>query len=237
MPGQYNRLIGESYGKWVILLDKAIYGMAQPFDDFYFEYDLESNTFDVSHTHQDAVTFQSLVGITLSHEYDKVFGTTDENLFLQVTDTGVYFKLIPNSPLGESVFKKVTRAALRHCSISYKIINEERNNLNEERVTSIFRERGFDDIIVVQDLKEILIFEICICNYPANKMTFVTTDVNDPRIAGLGWSDIDPIPRPLIRERPNEELRFKKKVQLHHDIANLTRDIKNLKEDIRRITK
>lgn len=189
--------------------DKAIYGMAQPFDDFYFKDDIKNGVFLAQRTNKSAVHFDSKVGMTLRHDYSQQLGTTDENLFLQVTDTGIFFKLIPNTAMGWSAYKKVKRAALRHCSLSYVLFAKERNIEFEKSVTTVFRSQGYTDQIVIEDYKNIMVFEVCLTNGPANKSTFCTTNKYDPRLDGLNWENIAPIPEALCQADDPTVLEYK----------------------------
>lgn len=216
-------------------MEKAIYGMAMPFNDFYTESDSEKNTYSVDMTNHDAVFFDSKVGITLGHNYFQVFGTTEDGLQIQLTDAGVFFKLTPNCPLGWSVYKKVKRAALRHCSISYRRILTEPNVTKERAVTEAFRSAGHTDEISVNDLREITVFEVCLTNGPANKLTFCTTNVDDPRLKGLSWDNIQPIPKALIR--PIEQGGFDHKIWMAQEIETLSREVAELKKDFQKINR
>ncbi|MNP19233.1 Caudovirus prohead protease [compost metagenome] len=178
-------------------MEKAIYGMAQPFNDFYFKEDSENGIFLSQRTNRNAVRFDTKVGITLFHDYSKQLGTTEDNLLLQVTDAGIFFKLIPNTPLGLSAYKRVKRAALRHCSLSYILFEKERNSELEQAATAEFQLHGFSDQIVIEDYKKIVVYEVCLTNRPANKSTFCTTNYNDPRLEGLNWDAAAPIPETL----------------------------------------
>jgi hypothetical protein len=220
----------------VILLinEKAIYGMAQS-NDFYLINNTDRNEFKVEKTHPDSIHFDSKVGITLSHDYTKAFGTTNENLFLQVTESGIYFKLIPNSPLGWSAYKKVKRAALRHCSVSYLKNKKERDPITESSVTTVFREHGFNDEIIIEDIRDITVFEVCLTNGPANKSTFCTTNPNDPRLRGLKWNDIPPIPNTLIQ--PIKDKGWDRRIWLATETERLEHDIQEIRKEIRRLTK
>lgn len=217
-------------------IEKAIYGMVQPFNDFYLTEDTSKNEYKAEKTHQDSVHFDTKVGITLFHDYTKDFGTTDENLFLQVTENGIYFKLVPNSPLGWSAYKKVKRAALRHCSLSYLKNKKERDPITESLVTTAFREHGFDDEIIIEDIRDITVFEICLTNGPANKSTFCTTNQNDPRLIGLKWSDVPPIPNALIQPI-REKSGWERRIWLATEKERLKTEIKKVRKEIRRLTK
>lgn len=207
--------------------EKAIYGMAQPLADFYHEQ--KGETFVVQKTNRASVKFEPKVGITLGHDYSQVFGTTDENLFLQVSDRGVFFKIIPNSPLGWSIYKRVKRNALRHCSISFKAIQKQRNTADEDYFGEVFRAAGVDDNILVEDYKKIVVFEVCLTNGPANTLTFCTTDAKDPRIEGLEWDNAGAhIPGELIDPDHDKPSTFDKKLWISNETAELAQDASSL---------
>ena len=221
-------------GEVMKMYEKAIYGMAQPLADFYHEQNDE--TFVVQKTNRASVKFEPKVGITLGHDYSQVFGTTDENLFLQVSDRGVFFKIIPNCPLGWSIYKKVKRRALRHCSISFKAIQKQRNTDDEDYFGEVFRTAGVDDNILVEDYKKIVVFEVCLTNGPANTLTFCTTDAKDPRLEGLEWDNAgEYIPGKLIEPAQNRPSTFDKKSWISSETAALAQEISSLRLDYRKI--
>ncbi|MEC0172563.1 HK97 family phage prohead protease [Paenibacillus graminis] len=213
-------------------MEKAIYGMAMPFNDFYAESDLENNTYSVERTNREGVFFDSKVGITLRHDYTQVIGTTEDGLQVQTAEGGVFFKLIPNSPFGQSIYKKVKRAALRHCSISFRKILSEQNAAEEMVCSEIFRSEGYTDEVSVHDLKEIIVHEICLTNGPANELTFCTTNMEDSRLNGLRWDNIQPIPKALIR--PSERPRFDREQWLAKETEALSKDIAEFKRDVQK---
>lgn len=213
-------------------MEKAIYGMAMPFEDFYLRPDPERNIFRVDKTNRASVRFEELVGMTICHDYTQVFGKTNDNLFIQVTDKGVYFKLIPNTPLGLSVYKKVKRNALRHCSISYNDIQKKRDVDEEARVSQRLRTVGLDDSIIIEEYRKINVFEICLTNGPANELTFCTINADDHRLAGLTWDGVSPIPDGLINPAPETGPRFEKKVCLAAETMALARDVKAFKKQV-----
>lgn len=209
-------------------MEKAIYGMVQPFGDCYIDTNSEG-AFKVKKTNRESVRFDSMVGMTLSHDFSKTIGTTKENLFVQVTDSGIYFKLIPNSPLGWSIYKKVKRAALRHCSLSFTMIKTARNEVDEKTVTAAFRSQGYTDKVIVEDYRNIRVYEICLTNHPANKLTFCTTNEKDPRLTGLSWDSIEPIPSPLIQSGDEREAILIREVEaLAKDVEEYASVVKNL---------
>ncbi|ASA21289.1 HK97 family phage prohead protease [Paenibacillus donghaensis] len=215
-------------------MERAIYGMAMPFNDFYADTDVEKNTYMVNRTNRAAVFFDSKVGITLGHDYTQVVGTTDDGLQIQLADGGLFFKLSPSSPLGWSVYKKVKRAALRHCSISFRKILSERNAAKEMVSSEIFRSEGFTDEVSVHDLREIIVHEVCLTNGPANELTFCTTNAGDPRLSGIRWDNSQPIPKDLIR--PSERPRFDREMWLAEETASLSADIKDFKKELENAT-
>ncbi|MEK3736017.1 MULTISPECIES: HK97 family phage prohead protease [Paenibacillus] len=213
-------------------MEKAIYGMAMPFNDFYADIDPEKNTYTVDRTNKSAVYFDIKVGITLGHDYTQVFGTTEDSLQIQLADAGVFFKLTPNSPLGWSVYKKVKRAALRHCSISFRKILTEQNTGEEIRISETIRTMGYTDEIIVHDLREIIVHEVCLTNGPANELTFCTTNVEDPRLKDLSWDNVPPIPEALIM--PIERPRFDRNMWLAEETKALSKDIAGFKRDVQK---
>ncbi|MEK3788064.1 HK97 family phage prohead protease [Paenibacillus sp. FSL K6-1230] len=177
---------------------KAIYGMAMPFNSCYVDSpNKESEPFIVEKTNEESVFFDEMVGITLQHDYEKHFGTTNQNLTIKVTDNGVYFRLIPNTPLGLSVYKKVKRSALRHCSLSFIVPKRIRNIEIEDSKAPFLKAIGMDSDFIVKEYKKIIIYEICLTNGPANEETFCTTDPNDKRLKGIDW-DGQPLPKERI---------------------------------------
>ncbi|AZS14572.1 HK97 family phage prohead protease [Paenibacillus lutimineralis] len=194
-------------------IQKAIYGMAMPFNDCYIDVNSD-DSFTAQKTNRESVRFDKLVGMTLFHDFTKTFGSTNDNLFIQVTDTGIYFKLIPNTPFGWSVYKKVKRAALRHCSLSFTNIKKERNVVQEKNLTESFRSLGLSDSIVIEDYRKIRVYEICLTNGPANKLTFCTTDAKDPRLADLNWDNIEPLPPLLIQCGDKHEVRIADEIEI-----------------------
>jgi len=204
--------------------------MAMPFNDFYADIDSKKNTYLVNRTNRAAVYFDSKVGITLEHDYTQVFGTTEDGLQIQLADAGVFFKLTPNSPLGWSVYKKVKRAALRHCSISFRKILTEQNASDEKVCSEIFRSAGYTDEVTVHDLKKIIVHEICLTNGPANELTYCTTNAEDPRLKDLNWDNVPPMPEALIL--PSERPRFEREIWLAEELASISTDIKDFKKEL-----
>lgn len=170
--------------------EKAIYGLAMPFDDAYFEYEQLTDRYTFDRTNKESVTLDSLVGVTLGHDYSKELGRTGSNLSIAIHDRGLFFKLIPESPIALSAYKKVKRGAIRHCSVSYLVKDRKRDIATEQRAKALARMINMTDNIVVKEYKKILVFEICIVNHPANKATFCTTDKNDPRLKGVEFDDV-----------------------------------------------
>ncbi|WP_342410786.1 HK97 family phage prohead protease [Paenibacillus sp. FSL R10-2778] len=211
-------------------MNKAIYGMAMPFNDFYADIDSKKNTYSVNRTNKAAVYFDSKVGITLNHDYNQVFGTTEDGLQIQLADAGVFFKLTPNSPLGWSVYKKVKRAALRHCSISFRKILTEQNASEEKVCSEIFRSAGYTDEVTFHDLKKIIVHEICLTNGPANELTYCTTSMEDPRLKDLSWDNVPPMPEALIL--PSERPRFDREIWLAEELVSISTDIKDFKKEL-----
>lgn len=173
-------------------MEKAIYGLAMPFNDIYWEYDRLANTLTLEKTNKDSVHIDSLVGATLRHDYnkEKELGRTDQGtLFLHVNERGVFFKVIPTTPFGLSCYKKVKKGKIRHCSISYYIHDRHRNYQEEKRVTSLLRLLKQKENIIIWDYKKILVFFVCICEKPANDATFCTTDPNHPLLKEVIWDE------------------------------------------------
>lgn len=175
-------------------IEKAIYGLAMPFDDFYITPHEQSNvlrndTFQVDTTNKESVTLDSLVGLTFDHDYLKEIARTGRNLQIKVTDKGVFFKAIPDNPFALSMYKKVKRGAIKYCSISYSIKEMEENNHSKENLEKVMSLCGVDDDVIVRDYKDILVYELCICNQPANELTFCTTDPNHPLLKGVRWDE------------------------------------------------
>lgn len=178
-----------------LIQPKAIYGLAIHFADHcnYEEHDPETNTFRFFRFEPSSIRSDGLIGITLEHDFGKCLGRTDEgDLSIYITDIGLYFRLIPTTPAAMSAYKRVKRNALRHCSFccKYEYKNVSRNTRLEaaaKRKLSQFIGSS-DDNIVVETLANILLYEICLTNSPANQETFCTTDVHDKRLAGIDWN-------------------------------------------------
>lgn len=223
----------KDYLRVVNSIERAIYGLAQPFNDIYLN---ETETgLKVEKTHKSAVFFDDVVGLTFDHRFGQVAGTTDDNLYLQVTDDGFYFKLVPNSPLGMSLWKKVKRNALRHCSLSYLPLAKRQNRGDARKIMRAFRAAGQGDSVQVEDYQKILIYEICLLNWPANELTFCTIDAQDPRLKGVSFRNDESIP--LNHRIPPEEQRslFRKNVQLTKDSERLIQDMKDFQKHLRRL--
>lgn len=170
---------------------KAIYGLAMPFNDSYIDRIHVNNEFRLERTNKESITFDRLVGATLGHDYSKSIGVTRENLQFEVTDDGVFFKLIPLTPLGIETFEQVRDGKLRQCSISYVVKKKKRDHEAETKLKQLTSMLGWNDTCIVYQYTEIKVFEICLTNYPANENTFCTTNPNHPLLAGIDWTIIN----------------------------------------------
>lgn len=170
-------------------MQKAIYGLAMPFNDSYWSYDRFTNTYTFDKTSRESVVFDTIVGATIDHDYSKALGDVKENLTVKTNEYGVCFRLIPNCSLGCSTYNKVKRGALRHCSVSYLIRETKRNKQMEQQTMSLTKMFGWTERVVVNEYKKILLFELCLTNNPANDATFCTTDPNHPLLQGIEWSE------------------------------------------------
>jgi len=170
-------------------MDKAIYGLAMPFNDSYWEYDFLTNTYTFEKTNRESVTIDRLVGATIGHDYLKELGRTGNNLTIKLHDRGLFFRLIPESPLALSTYKKVKRGLIRHCSVSYVIEERQRDYEAEERAKALSQLIYLCSNIVVKEYKKLLVFEVCIGNHPANKATSCTTDKDHPLLRGVIWDE------------------------------------------------
>jgi phage head maturation protease len=171
-------------------MDKAIYGLAMPFNDIYWEYDRLTNTYTIDKTSRGAVLFDTIVGATIDHDYTKALGDIRENLIVKANEYGVCFKLTPTCRLGYSAYKKVKRGALRHCSVSYLIREASKDIDGEQHAKQLANTLGWNERIIVNKYKKIILFELCLTNNPANAATFCTTDKNDPRLKGVEWDEV-----------------------------------------------
>jgi HK97 family phage prohead protease len=128
-----------------------------------------------------------VVGATIGHDYEQELGRTDRGtLCIHINDRGLFFKIIPDSPLAWDAYRKVKKNQIRHCSLSFKV-KQERDFKEEQRAAELFELLNWKEKIIVQDYKMIKVFEVCICNSPANKDTWCTTNKNDPRLKGIQW--------------------------------------------------
>ncbi|WP_145524129.1 HK97 family phage prohead protease [Virgibacillus sp. SK37] len=170
-------------------MKKAIYGLAMPFDDSYVDYIPLFNQYEIERTNKESVQLDTLVGATVEHNYIQELGRTDRNLDICVTDDGVFFRIIPDTKLGHSTYKKVSNGSLKYCSISYTVRKKKRDYKSEEKLSYLSKSLGWKDNFIVFKYAEILVFEICVTNNPANRATFCTTNKNDLRLRGVKWND------------------------------------------------
>ncbi|MBN6890037.1 phage head maturation protease [Cytobacillus horneckiae] len=168
-------------------MEKAIYGLAMPFNDGYCEYNQLTNTFSFDKTNKDSVIFDTIVGATINHDYSQCLGDIRDNLIVKANEYGVCFKLTPNCPLGYSAYKRVKRGALRHCSVSYMVRESNKDEQVGKKAEALFRNVGWDERVIVNEYKQILLFEVCLTNNPANDITFCTIDPNHPLLKGVEW--------------------------------------------------
>lgn len=158
-----------------------------PFNDCYVEYDQLTNSFICERTNKDSVLLDRLIGATLGHDYTKELGRTGSNLTIKVTEQGLFFRLFPVSSFALSIYKKVKRGVLRHCSVSYGVRDKTQDKETERRMSAI--SKLMDNKVIVEEYRSILVFEISIGNHPANTSTFCTTDPNDLRLKGIKWDE------------------------------------------------
>lgn len=166
--------------------EKAIYGLASTYKYPMIEYEFLSNLFKVNRLKPGSIKLDSLVGATLRHDYGKEIGRTDRNLSLILNDHGLFFKLIPETPLEFDTYKKVKKGLLTQCSCSYYA--ESKRDYEAEThlytVNSLFNGNEKFEAYIQSNA---LLYEICLCEYPKNEETFCTTNKNDPRLKGIKW--------------------------------------------------
>lgn len=171
-------------------MEKAIYGLAMPFEDCYVDYYRLSNLYKIDKTNKECALIDSLVGITLGHDFAKELGRTGQNLQLVIGEGGIYFKLIPNSLEGYESFNLVKLGLLKHCSISYAIKRKRRDTQAEEKLKSLAKLMGWNEKFIVYEYTQILVYEVCLTNNPVNKSTFCTTNKHDARLKGIQWESV-----------------------------------------------
>jgi phage head maturation protease len=172
-------------------MNKAIYGLAMPFNDSYVDYLSLARQFTVEKTNKESVEFGSLIPATINHDYTKVLGDNRSNLTLGINDNGIYFKLIPNTKLGHETYIKVKNRLLRHCSISYLVEHKERDYAAERKLRMLSKILGWNDTFRVYSYLKVIVQEVSIGNNPANKDTFCTTNKKHPRLKGVEWYEHD----------------------------------------------
>lgn len=173
-------------------MEKAIYGLAMPFNDSYMDYDFLTNTWIYEKTNQKSIVLDSVVGATFAHDYTKELGRTDKGtLSLVVNDRGLFFKIKPVSTLAFQMYKKVKNGAIKHCSVSYAVKKKQRDYEAEQQARALCNLIRFGSNVVVNEYKKLLVFEVSIGNNPANEATFCTTDANHPLLKGVRWDEFN----------------------------------------------
>jgi hypothetical protein len=167
-------------------MEKAIYGLAMPFNEFYWNYTKLTNTYELELTNYGVTQLWKAIQLTIDHDRSKILGTTEQDLFVKLHPSGVYFKMVSNTPESFKAYQDVKDGLLRHCSITY-LRRMERDYDEENKVISLARVMNWNHNFIVKKHTEVLIDEMCLTNSPGNKATFCTTDKNDPRLKGVRW--------------------------------------------------
>lgn len=214
-------------------MEKAIYGMAMPFDDSYWQYDETNKIFTIDKTNRESVVIDGIVGATVGHDFSRTLGVSGENLFLQVNERGVFFKLMPDTPLALSTYKKVKRGALRHCSCTYFVRDSVRDTEAEYKAIHEARSRGIADNIIVRKYRKLILFEVCLGNNPGNKSTFCTVDANHPLLHGLVWTNAVKQERTASENR--QPFRPRHVMTMDKELSEIESGIAAMNEKLRRL--
>lgn len=171
------------------MTEKAIYGMAMPFNDNYADYYEIAQEFMIDRTNKEATKLDSLIGATIDHDFNLEIGRSNENLEVHVTNDGVFYKIVPATPLGHQTYERVKKGELNGSSISYVIKRKKRDYEAEQKLRYLSSLMGWKEQFTVFTYTEILVYELCLTNRPANEATFSTTDKNDSRLKGVRWKE------------------------------------------------
>ncbi|MES1040630.1 HK97 family phage prohead protease [Peribacillus simplex] len=175
--------------------EKAIYGLASTYGYPVIDHELIPNVYKINTKLPGSFLIDPLlVVITRNHDYSKEIGwigldgwtnRKDPNVTLVLNERGLFFKLIPNSPLGLEFYELVKEGLMTQCSITYKAQQATRDYRWEKNLEFLASLRGDTDKYIVHNLSEIIISEICICEQGKNQETFATVNGNDPRLKGI----------------------------------------------------
>ena len=169
-------------------MEKAIYGLAMPFNQYYKTYNQQTDTYELELTNYEVTMLWDIIQLTLDHDLSKVIGETNHNLIVKSDPVGIYFKMIPELPEGFKAYEDVKNGLLKHCSVTL-IRRKTRNHFEENKLISFARTMNINHNFVVKDHTDVLIEEVCLTNNPANPSTFCTADKDHPLLKGVRWND------------------------------------------------
>ncbi|KIL45007.1 HK97 family phage prohead protease [Jeotgalibacillus soli] len=167
-------------------MEMAIYGLAMPFNQFYWNYNSQTNTYELELTNYEVTELWKEIPLTLEHNKYWTIGRTGKNLSVLLNPAGVFFKLVPDTPESFKAYKDVKEGFLRHCSVTF-LRHKSREFVEECKIQSLARIMNLNHNFIVEEHNEVLVHEICLTNSPGNKATFCTTDRNDMRLKGVKW--------------------------------------------------
>lgn len=167
-------------------MEKAIYGLAMQFNVFCLGKDHLTDMLQLELSNYEVTELWDVIPLTLEHDKDKTLGTTENNLSLQMNESGVYFKYVATSPKGMEAYENVRNGSLRKCSVTYLRKSECDPGL-EKSVQSLAKIMKWDHDFLVKKHTELLLHEVCLTNNPANPSTFCTTDKDHPLLKGVKW--------------------------------------------------
>lgn len=171
-------------------MDKAIYGLAMAFNQFYGRYDARTNIYKLELPNYEVTDLWEDITLTLEHNKYLTIGSTRKNLSVLLSPKGLFFRFIPDTPEGLKAYLKVKRGRLRHCSVTY-LRRMTRNYSEGDKINSLARLLDLHQYFTVDEHHEALVHEICLTNTPANPATFCTTDVNHPLLREVIWDEVD----------------------------------------------
>lgn len=167
--------------------EKAIYGLAMPFNIFYKGREQYTDFLQYELTTRESIQMWIDVKLTLEHDDSRILGTTNQqNLLYVINDSGIYFKCVPNTPMGFRAYEDVKAGLLNYCSVTY-LRRCERDYDLEKKMKSFTMLINRTNNFMVKKHVEVLVHEMCITNDPGSKETFCTTNKNDPRLKGIKW--------------------------------------------------
>ncbi|WP_046179240.1 HK97 family phage prohead protease [Domibacillus tundrae] len=172
-------------------MTRYIYGRAMPLHDSYVEAstDITGEQYEVQLIpDRSVIQLDTIIGATVQHDYCEEIGRSDKGtLDIVVNDTGVYFRIHCMTDRARRTHARIRRGELKHCSLSFTYKSRQIIE-KEQQAAQLTRALGWEHATVkVNEYTEILIFEICVCDHPANHNTFTTTNGHDPRLAGIDW--------------------------------------------------